>query len=75
MTIHDLGFLHTRKGLRRFVLKKLFLDFPVKKLKYVTAISEATKNEIIKFTNCDEKKIRLIENPIGDFRGLGKKNF
>lgn len=75
LTIHDLGFLHTRKGLRRYILKKLFLDFPVKKLKYITAISEATKNEIIKFTGCYEKKIRLVENPLRDFGGTEKKTF
>jgi glycosyltransferase involved in cell wall biosynthesis len=42
----------------------LFLDLPVKRLKYITAISEATKNEIIKYTNCAAEKIRLIENPL-----------
>lgn len=70
LTIHDLGFLHTRRGFRRFLLKKLFLDFPVKKLKYITAISEATKAEIIKYTNCREDKIRVIENPLRDFNNL-----
>jgi glycosyltransferase involved in cell wall biosynthesis len=64
LTVHDLGFLHIRSGLRRFVLKKLFLDLPFKKLKYVTAISEATKNEIIANTGCPPEKIRVIENPI-----------
>ena len=64
LTIHDLGFLHLRSGLRRFVLKKLFLDLPVKKLKYITAISETTKNEILANTNCPPEKIRVIENPV-----------
>ncbi len=64
LTIHDLGFLHIRKGLRRYIIKKLFLDFPVKKLKYITAISEKTKNEIITFTNCSPDKIIVIENPV-----------
>lgn len=64
LTIHDLGFLHRRKGLRRFILKKLFLDLPVKRLKYITAVSEATKNEILHYTNCPEEKIRVIENPL-----------
>lgn len=66
LTIHDLRFLHEKKGLKRFVLKKLLLDLPIKKTRYVTAISEATKNEIIFYTNCDEKKIRVIENPLRD---------
>jgi glycosyltransferase involved in cell wall biosynthesis len=64
LTIHDLRILYSRRGLRRFVLKKLFFDLPIKKLKYVTAISEATKNEILLHTKCDAAKIRVIENPL-----------
>src|ERR1044072_4308180 len=76
LTIYDLGFLHTRKGLRRAILKKLFLDLPVKKLKYITAVSEATKREIIKYTNCVEEKIRVIENHLGEnFFSTEKKTF
>ena len=66
MTIADLTILRTRKGLRRFIIKKLFYDLPIKKIKYITAISEATKNEIVRFTNCEEQKIRVIENPLQD---------
>ena len=73
LTIHDLGFLHTRKGLRRIILKKLLLDLPVKKLKYITAVSEATKNEIVKITGCDEKKIQIIENPVQDVFFTGEE--
>lgn len=66
LTIHDVRLLYIRKGLRRFVLKKLLFDLPIRKLKYITAISEATKKEIVFFTKCDEKKIRIIENPLPD---------
>jgi len=75
LTIHDLRFLHNRKGLRRFVLKKLFLDLPVKKLKYITAISQTTKAEILKFTGCDENKIHLIDNPIREFKNTENQIF
>ncbi len=71
LTIHDLGFLHNRKGLRRYFLKKILLDLPVRKLKYITVISKATKDEIIFYTNCDVNKIRIIENPL--FSNFGKK--
>lgn len=64
LTIHDLGFIHQNKGLKRYILKKLFLDLPVARLKYVTAISEATRDEIVFYTNCDINKIRVIENPL-----------
>lgn len=64
LTIHDLGFLHTRTGVRRWLIKKLFLDLPVRRLRYITAISEATKREIE--ANCPQAagKVRVIEDPV-----------
>lgn len=67
LTVHDLRFLHDRSGLRGYVLKKLLLDFPVKRLNYITAISEATKNEIVAQTKCRADKITVIENPLDEF--------
>lgn len=64
LTIHDLRFLYDRKGLRRLLLKKLFLDWPVKRANYITAVSQKTKEEIVANTNCDDRKIRVIENPV-----------
>ena len=76
LTIHDVGILHIRKGLRRFILKKIFFDLPVKKLKYITAISAATKKEIVIHTGCPPEKIRIIENPLQEhFFISGKKKF
>jgi glycosyltransferase involved in cell wall biosynthesis len=73
LTIADLTILRTRKGLRRFIIKKLFFDLPVKKIKYITAISEATKNEIVQSTNCEREKIRVIEVPLQDILYLKTK--
>ncbi len=73
LTIADLTILRTRKGLRRFIIKKLFFDLPVKKIKYITAISEATKDEIIQSTNCEREKIRVIEVPLQDILHLNAK--
>lgn len=67
LTIHDLRFLRTRTGLRRWVLKKILLDLPLKRLRYVTAISAATKDEILRHSRCEPGKIRVIENPLDDF--------
>lgn len=64
LTIHDLGFLHTRSGLRRFALKKLFLDWPIKRVRYITAVSQKTKDEIVYFAKCDRDKITVIGNPL-----------
>lgn len=76
LTVHDLRFLHDRKGVRRFFLKKLFLDWPIRRLRYITAISQATKDEIVRYTHCDAAKIRVIENPIRqEFASDGDKPF
>jgi glycosyltransferase involved in cell wall biosynthesis len=64
MTIHDLRFVNNRSGLRGFVLKKLFLDLPLRRLKYITAISEATRREIAERGGIDPERIRVIENPL-----------
>lgn len=76
LTVHDVGILRIRNGLRRYILKKLLFDLPIKRLKYITAVSEATKKEIIRHTNCPEGKIRVIENPLqGHFYAAEKKDF
>lgn len=64
LTIHDLGFLHIRTGIRRWLIKKLFLDWPLRRLRYVTAISERTRDEILENTNIPRDRIRVIENPL-----------
>lgn len=76
LTVHDLVFLHRRSGLRRFVLKWLFLKLPLKKLDFVTTISSSTKDEILKFNFVDKHKIRMIENPmIEGFEPGNEKSF
>lgn len=64
LSIMDVRFLYIPNGLRRFILKKLYLDLPVKRLKYITAISEHTRKEIIHYTGCDDKKVRILELPL-----------
>jgi len=75
LTIHDLVFLHTYKGIRRMVLKWIFLDLPVKKAKYITTISEKSKYEIIRFTGCKPDKIQVIPNPVDTGITYIKKEF
>lgn len=64
LSIMDIRFLYMYKGLRRFVLKKLLLDLPVKHLDHITAISEETKREIVRYTGCDPGKIRVLDLPL-----------
>lgn len=76
LTVHDIGFLHTSSGLRRWVLKKLLLDLPLRRLKYVTAVSQATTDEIETNVAGIDGKVRVIENPLDDlFRASEKAPF
>ena len=43
LSIMDVRFLYNATGLRYWLLKKLYLDWPIRKLDFVTAISEQTK--------------------------------
>ena len=76
LTVPDLVILQFRTGVRRLVLKKILFDLPVRKLKYITAISQATKDEIVKFTGCRAEKIRVIEVPLDEsFTPAAKNEF
>jgi glycosyltransferase involved in cell wall biosynthesis len=60
LTVLDCGFLRRSNPIARAVIKSFWLDLPVRHAKYITAISESTKKEIIQYTNCNPDKIRVI---------------
>jgi len=77
LTIHDCAFLEQetissknklkdklKYSLKHKFLKTFWLDIPVKQSRFITAVSEATKNEIIKHTNCNPDKIIVIPTTI-----------
>jgi glycosyltransferase involved in cell wall biosynthesis len=64
LTIHDCVFLHSSKGLKGYLLKKLFLDWPVRRAGLISTISEKSKQEIISHTGCNPEKIVVIPNPV-----------
>lgn len=66
LTIHDLVFLRRRTGSRRWLLKKLFLTAPANRVGQITAISEATRSEIIAEIPSVAEKIEVIADPLID---------
>jgi glycosyltransferase involved in cell wall biosynthesis len=66
LTIHDCVFLHRPPGLKRTLLKWIFLDWPVRYCPVITTISEATKRDIVKYTGCRPEKIVVIPNPLNE---------
>lgn len=64
LTIHDCVFLYKHNGLKKILLKYLFLKWPVKHSRLITTISEATKKDIIKYSGCQPNKVIVIPNPL-----------
>ncbi len=60
LTIHDCGFMNRSNPLVRKLLKWLWLDLPVRHCRYVTAVSEATKRDIVRFSGCNPEKVVVI---------------
>lgn len=75
LTIHDCVFVYQAKGLKKWLLKKLWLDWPVRYVKYVTTISEKSKAEIVELTGCKANKIIVIPNPVSGHIYCSKKAF
>jgi glycosyltransferase involved in cell wall biosynthesis len=59
-TILDCIHLKSSTGVKHKILKHFWLTLPVKKSRFITAISESTKKEILKYANCDPNKIVVI---------------
>jgi glycosyltransferase involved in cell wall biosynthesis len=75
VTYHDLESLRQYKGCQFRILKFLWVTIPVKRARVVTAISQHTKEQLIKWTGVDEKKIVVIPNPVPDEVEYAPKTF
>jgi len=75
LTIHDSVFIRESKGLKRIFFKWIFLKLPVRRCRYVTTISEKSKNEIIHYTGCDPSKVVVIPNPVNEHIYYREKEF
>jgi glycosyltransferase involved in cell wall biosynthesis len=59
-TILDCVHLNNTSGIRHKILKLFWVTIPVKRSRFITAISTSTKNEILKYVKCDPGKIVVI---------------
>jgi len=66
LTIHDLAFMRQNKGIKRSILKWLWIVLPVKFAHQITVVSEATKWDILNYVRSDPQKIKVIPNFISD---------
>jgi glycosyltransferase involved in cell wall biosynthesis len=64
LTIHDCGFLHQRRGVRRALLQWLWLRLPVRFATVVTVVSEASRREVIALSGCAPGKVEVVPTSI-----------
>ena len=63
LTIHDcVAITQQANRIKRAIVKWFWFDMPVKRVQWITVISEKTKQEVCDLTGCPEEKIRVIEN-------------
>jgi glycosyltransferase involved in cell wall biosynthesis len=75
LTIHDCGFMYQHSGIKKWALGMLLLKWPVSRCRCITTISGQTKNDIIKFTGCQEGKVTVIPNPVNEKIMFSSKPF
>jgi len=74
-TFHDFTFLKNSTGIKHALLKYFWVTLPVKRSRYITVISQTTKEEIIQLTHCSEDKIFVIPNIIPSHITFQPKTF
>ena len=60
LTILDCVVAYNNRGLKRSLLLLLWYVIPEKRVSLITVISQATKDELVKFISCDPGKIRVV---------------
>lgn len=60
LTILDCVVIYNTKGLKRYLLRLFWYVLPEKRVRIISVISQATKEELIKFISCDPDKVRVV---------------
>lgn len=64
LTIHDIGTYYRLGGLKKIIFWIFWIWLPIKRCEVITTDSLAIKYEILKVTNCDPKKIKVLYAPV-----------
>ncbi|MER2998320.1 glycosyltransferase family 4 protein [Pontibacter populi] len=64
LTIHDIESLNRNNRLTNFLLQLFWLRMPVARVKYVTVVSQTTKDKLLKALTVNPDKVVVIPNAI-----------
>ena len=67
--------VHRKKGFVKWFVTSLYLTWPVNKSRFITAISEVTKREVITYTGCSPEKIVVVPVAVSDIYQPCPKEF
>lgn len=60
LTILDCVVAYNANGFKRYLLRFFWYVIPEKRVKLISVISQATKDELLKFIPCDPDKVRVV---------------
>lgn len=66
ITVHDCGILKRKKGLRKWLLKKLWFEWPMRQAKFITTVSQSAADDLASECSFDSTKLHVIPNAISD---------
>ena len=75
LTIHDIASSITHNKLKSYFIKLLWFTLAVKKVRYITVISEFTKNQLLEYINIKAEKVFVIPDCISDNFKYSPKEF
>ena len=64
LTIHDIGTYYRLKGLKKLIFWIFWIWLPIQRCSVITTDSRTIKHEILKVTNCEAKKIKVLYAPV-----------
>jgi glycosyltransferase involved in cell wall biosynthesis len=64
LTIHDCGALERLTGPKRWLMKVLWFDLPVRRVRYVTVISEEAKRQLLRHVRLADSKVIVIPDVV-----------
>jgi glycosyltransferase involved in cell wall biosynthesis len=66
ITVHDCGILKRKHGVRKWLLKKLWFEWPMNRAKFVTTVSQSAADDLISECKFDASKLVVIPNAISE---------
>lgn len=75
LTILDCGILHRKRGLTKWLIRKIWFDWPMSRCRWVTTISQAAADDIAGNCSVDPKKLCVIPVAISEAFQYSEKTF